>query len=239
METLKIEKQNVRMIAHRGLSGLESENTIEAFVAAANRSYYGIECDIHITKDHEFVVIHDYDTKRVSHQNLVIKDSLYQELLEINLYDYLYENPQPFRKIPRLQDYLEVCKKYEKVAIIELKPRFTMDQIKKLLKILDEYNYLSQSIIISFDLENLINLRKINKELSLQYLIKDFDQEALDNCRKHKFDINLNYQNLSLEIVKKFHKYHIKVNTYTVNNPIVALMLVTWNVDFITTNILE
>ena len=56
METLKIEKNNVKMIAHRGLSGLEKENTAVAFVAAGNKSFYGIETDIHLTKDNVFVV---------------------------------------------------------------------------------------------------------------------------------------------------------------------------------------
>ena len=59
MDTLKIAKENVKMIAHRGLSGLEKENTIAAFIAAGNRTYYGTECDIHLTKDNVFVVCHD------------------------------------------------------------------------------------------------------------------------------------------------------------------------------------
>lgn len=239
METLKIEKQNVKMIAHRGLSGLETENTIEAFIAAANRSYYGIECDVHITRDQEFVVIHDYNTKRISPDNLTIRDSTYAELLNVNLYNYLYEQPHAFRKIPRIQDYLEICKKYEKVAVVELKPRFTFEQIKRLLNLINEYEYLHNTIIISFDLENLINIRKINKDITIQYLIGDYEEEALQACKKHHLDININYQNLSKEIVEAFHSQNIKVNSYTVNNPIVALMLVTWNVDFITTNILE
>ena len=34
MNTIKINKEHVQMIAHRGLSGLEKENTCAAFVAA-------------------------------------------------------------------------------------------------------------------------------------------------------------------------------------------------------------
>ena len=43
MDTIKIHSGSTRMIAHRGLSGLETENSIPAFVAAGNRSYYGVE----------------------------------------------------------------------------------------------------------------------------------------------------------------------------------------------------
>lgn len=45
------DKKNAKMVAHRGLSGIERENTLLAFVAAGNRSYWGIECDVHVTKD--------------------------------------------------------------------------------------------------------------------------------------------------------------------------------------------
>ena len=62
--TIKISKKNVKMIAHRGLSGIECENTNEAFIAAGNRSYYGIETDVHVTKDGKYIIIHDKDTKK-------------------------------------------------------------------------------------------------------------------------------------------------------------------------------
>ena len=43
MDTTKIEKKETLVIAHRGLSGIEPENTNAAFVAAGNRSYFGID----------------------------------------------------------------------------------------------------------------------------------------------------------------------------------------------------
>ena len=47
------------MVAHRGVSGLERENTNAAFVAAGNRSYFGIETDVRPTADGHFVLLHD------------------------------------------------------------------------------------------------------------------------------------------------------------------------------------
>ena len=41
--TVKVDIKNAKMVAHRGVSGLERENTNAAFVAAGQRSYYGIE----------------------------------------------------------------------------------------------------------------------------------------------------------------------------------------------------
>jgi len=39
----------VKLIAHRGFNRYETENTCAAFVAAGNRSHFGIETDIHVT----------------------------------------------------------------------------------------------------------------------------------------------------------------------------------------------
>ena len=59
--TIKLEnKGHTQMIAHRGVCGLEPENTNAAFIAAGNRSYYGIESDVHKTADGKFVSITHY-----------------------------------------------------------------------------------------------------------------------------------------------------------------------------------
>ena len=46
---------STKMIAHRGLSGMETENTSAAFEAACECSYYGIETDVHVTKDGKYI----------------------------------------------------------------------------------------------------------------------------------------------------------------------------------------
>ena len=65
MNTIKLTGK-AKMVAHRGLSGIERENTNPAFVAAGNRSYWGIETDVHKTSDGQFVIIHDETTERIS-----------------------------------------------------------------------------------------------------------------------------------------------------------------------------
>ena len=65
MDSIKLDTRTAKMIAHRGLSGIEKENTNAAFIAAGNRSYFGIETDVHKTVDGKFVIIHDDTTGRV------------------------------------------------------------------------------------------------------------------------------------------------------------------------------
>ena len=75
MDTIKIDKKNVKMIAHRGVSGLETENTCAAFIAAGNRSYWGIETDLYRTADGRFVVFHDSTTMRLSGTDYTIEQT--------------------------------------------------------------------------------------------------------------------------------------------------------------------
>ena len=75
-DTIKItDKGTTKMIAHRGASGLERENTLPAFIAAGNRSYFGAECDIHVKKDGKYVVYHDDETGRLCDKNVVIEET--------------------------------------------------------------------------------------------------------------------------------------------------------------------
>ena len=77
MDTVKINKGKTQMIAHRGLSALELENTCAAFVAAGNRSYFGIETDVHVTADGRVIIIHDDSTSRVSDADLSVEDTAF------------------------------------------------------------------------------------------------------------------------------------------------------------------
>ena len=86
MNTIPFEKkEKVKMIAHRGVSGLEFENTCAAFVAAGNRSYYGIETDIHRTKDGQYIVYHDDNLVRLLGDERVVEEMTFEELRKLRL----------------------------------------------------------------------------------------------------------------------------------------------------------
>ena len=64
-----------RPIAHRGL--FDNINIVENTLASFNNAIdndYAIELDVVMSKDHEAVVFHDYDLKRLANKNLQIKD---------------------------------------------------------------------------------------------------------------------------------------------------------------------
>ena len=55
-------------------------------MAAGNRSYYGIETDVHVTADGHFVVIHGDRTGKVSDVDLCVEESSWEELSKVRLY---------------------------------------------------------------------------------------------------------------------------------------------------------
>ena len=138
MNTIKITAScKPRMIAHRGVSGLETENTNAAFVAAGNRSYYGIETDVHRTLDGNFVIIHDDTTARVAVDNLRVEESTYDTLRGLLLKQKDGVKGRTDIRIPNLQEYIGICKYYEKAAVLELKNHMEREDVYKICCILD------------------------------------------------------------------------------------------------------
>lgn len=92
-----------RYFAHRGLhtgDGVAPENSLTAFRMAAKEGY-GVELDVHITKDDQIVVFHDDDLLRMTGKEGKIEDFTYEQLLELRL-------AGSGEKIPLLTEVLEV-----------------------------------------------------------------------------------------------------------------------------------
>ncbi len=53
------EDDPVYLTAHRGVHALAPENSLPSFEEAVNNGYYSAECDIQLTKDNKWVVIHN------------------------------------------------------------------------------------------------------------------------------------------------------------------------------------
>lgn len=247
MDTTKIRKQNTRLIAHRGVSGLETENSIPAFVAAGNRSYYGVETDTHVTKDGRFVIIHDDHTGRVAREDIHVEASDYERVRRIGLKDICpraeddsvtLQDRQDLI-IPNLEEYITICRKYDKVCILELKNAFSPEDIRRIVEEIRRLGYLEQVTFISFALDNMIRLRELLPKQELYYLTGEYSREILDTLKRYSLNLDIYYKALTKEIVEELHSEGILVNCWTCDDREEAERLVSWGVDFITTNVLE
>ena len=239
MNTTRINSGSTKMIAHRGLSGLERENTNIAFVAAGNRSYFGVETDIHCTADGDLIIIHDDTTTRVSGVELVVEEQTFAALRSIKLLDTDGAGVREDLRMPSLEEYIGICKKYEKTCVLELKNPMEEAQVRQIIDRIEALGYLDEVIFISFCFENLVYVRNYRPTQRAQYLFKVFTEEVVAKMKAHRFDVDVYYKSLTEELIADLHAQGFEVNCWTVDDPAVAEQLVSWGVDYITTNILE
>lgn len=238
-DTVRIESGNTKMVAHRGLSGLERENTCAAFEAAGQRDYYGIETDVHVTADGQYVVIHDDRTGRVSPVDMPVEKSNFADLRSLELYD-MAGTPSAQLRIPTLAEYLQICKKHGKVCVLELKNDFTREEVAQILAIVEENGCTENMVYISFSYQNMVYLRELAPHATLQFLCScPVTGLLIKKLKAHRLDLDIHHIWLNKRAIALLHRHGIKVNAWTVNDPKRGQKLADWGIDFITTNILQ
>lgn len=233
-DTVKFDKGSVKVIAHRGLSGLETENTEAAFIAAGERSYYGIEGDVRKTADGKFVMSHDESLERLFGMNINVESSTLDSIKSIASKD-----KRKNASICELDGYIAVCKTYNKQAFLELKSEFTEQEIAEIISIINSHGYIESVVFISFSCENLFLVRKRLPEHRVQLLCSELDGIDIEKLISERIDISVSYKKITKELVERFHSVGLSVGVWTVNSKSTAENLVSLGVDYITTNILE
>jgi len=142
-------------LIHRGIVNKNyKENILKSFKASFKKGY-GIETDIHATKDNKFVCFHDKTLNRFFGKNKSIKNSYYDDLKKIS---------KKFNsEIPLLADLLKISKK-KFYIFVELKPTLKINLLKKLLLETKEYK---KCVFISFSEKNIKNIIDLNKKVKV------------------------------------------------------------------------
>ena len=138
-------------LIHRGIINKNyKENVLSSFKSSFKKGY-GIETDIHATKDNEFVCFHDFTLNRPFNIKKSIKNLNFKYLKKIS--------KSKKAQIPLLKDLLKLSKnKYH--LFIEIKPFFSKKLLKKLIK---ETAKFKKCVLISFKKKNIYNLLEIKK----------------------------------------------------------------------------
>ena len=195
-----------QLLIHRGLAKKNFlENNIKSFNYCFNKNY-GVETDIHATKDKKFICFHDFSLKRVFKKNLSIKNLNYSKIKEIS--DKL-DKP-----IPLLEDMLKLSKNKQPL-FIEIKPLFSTSLLKKLLK---ETSKFTKCVFITFKHENIYNLLKINRNTKVG--LSFAPPTSIKKIIKKVNDRNINCLILDKSYMKnkKIQNLKIKKYFYTIKN---------------------
>lgn len=147
--------KNIKTIAHRGYVAKGVENSIEALEGAAEVGADYVEFDIILTKDNKFVVMHDYNLKRLAGLNKRVQDMNFDEVVGLTIKQGDYTS-----KIPSLEEFVTKAKELNMNLVIELKPHgaepsnyidILIDEVKRLK--LENYKFMSLDSKVINELE--------------------------------------------------------------------------------------
>lgn len=222
-------------IAHRGYHQKYFENTKEAFQAASGMDFYGIETDIHLTKDLHWITHHNDD---------IISDGKHFLISELNLKEILamhLDNDQGHDNatVCKFEDYLAICKQSGKRPIIEIKNSPKRKYLKSLLKYIDEFIGLHNVTIIGFYPWPLWKIKFMRKyKVHMQHLIEKHTEFVYTSILLG-MDIDIEYVRLTDKMVKKMHRHGLKVNVWTIDDVEVLRKMEDMGVDYITTDVFD
>ena len=240
MDTLKFgEKGKIKMIAHRGASGVELENTCPAFIVAGVKSYFGIETDVQVTLDGKYIIVHDADLKRVAGLDMKIETSTFADLRAVRLInpDGATERADLF--LPSLEEYLFLCKKYGKVAVLEMCDIHASKHVEGIAAAVVAAGMFDRTIFIDFSKENLLSLRAAYPNAKAQFLTDTLNEENIAFMLDNNLDADIWYPAITREFVDLMHQNGRVVNAWTVDTVEEATCLRDMGVDMITSNLLE
>ena len=140
-------------LIHRGIvSKKYHENLLKSFEQSFKKGF-GIETDIHATKDNEFICFHDFTLTRIFKRKESVKNLSYLKIKNIS--------EKQKKPVPLLKELLKSSKnKY--FLFIEIKPYFSIRILKNLVK---ETSKFKKCIFISFNHKNIYNLLKIKPNI--------------------------------------------------------------------------
>ena len=153
------------IMAHRGASGYAPENTLEAFELAVRMGAYGVELDVHLTKDGEIVVAHDETVERVSEGSGRIADMTLAELKRLHFNKTFPEYVNA--RIPTLGEVFGLLGPAGLYINIELKNSYIdYPQLeKKVIELAARENMLDHIIFSSFNHYSMLRVKEIDKSL--------------------------------------------------------------------------
>lgn len=229
----------VYFTAHRGVTAKAPENSIPAYEEAVKNGYYSAECDIRLTKDNEWVLLHNSDVNGRFFQMGEVKDFTLEEVKTFS-----YKNGSNFWKyedlrIPTLDEYLDVFVGTKTRPQIEIKAD-NYDLLYTIVDAVKEKGLTEQAIVISFDLNQLKAIHEIDPSIELWYLIDEITPETIAEAKAIGDNVWLspNFEKNNKETIQLAVDAGIGVSFWTVNTLEDAKMLYDMGIRYIETDIL-
>ena len=229
----------VYLTAHRGVHALAPENSLPSFEEAVNNGYYSAECDIQLTKDNKWVIIHNAEVDGRFCQYGKIKDLTLEEL---KTFSYMWgANVWKYKdsRIPTLEEYLDVFVGTSTRPQIEIGiPDF--EYLGDIVKAIEERELVNQAIVLTYNLQQLKAIHELNPDIELWYLVDEMTPEIIAEAKALGDNVWLSasYDKNTEENIKLAKSENINFSLFTVNTVEDAKALYDMGVRYIETDTL-
>jgi glycerophosphoryl diester phosphodiesterase len=215
----------VLIIAHRGASAYEPENTLRSVKKALELGADMVEVDVRASRDGHIVVMHDAVVDRTTNGKGYVKDMTLEELKRLNA--GLGE------RVPTLQEVAELMGRKAQLVVETKVPEIE----KKVLQIIKENELGRQVLITSFYHPILKRVKELNPNMRTGAIIASRPikaaQLALDANSNALFPKHVY---VDPEMVEEAHRHDITVYPWTIDALNEIEPLIKMGVDGIVTN---
>jgi len=149
--------KDLLIIGHRGYTLAGVENSLEALEGAAKANADYVELDILLTKDNKFVVMHDYNLKRLAGINKRVQDMNFDEVVGLPIKQGKFTS-----RIPSFEEFVKRAKELNIKLLVELKPHgkepdnyaeLFIEEMRR-LGVVTEYKTMSLNLNIMEEIES-------------------------------------------------------------------------------------
>lgn len=240
------------VVAHGGGAALAPENTLAAFENALQIGVDMVECDVHLSKDDELIVMHDFTVSRTTNGTGEIRDLTLAEIKKLNAAAKFPGGTLrvPAQAVPTLGELLDLVKGKAGIQI-EIKTGAGSARYpgieRKVVDAVNARGMADQVIIISFDFPTLKEVMAIDPRLKTGALVnagwmssrmlaapERIIADAIDATGADYFMPS--FGTVFPELVTAVHARGLKIGTWTVNTPQEMKRLANLGVDAITSD---
>ncbi len=232
------------VLAHRGANKVAPQNTLPAFLKAIQFNADGIETDVHLCKDGEIVICHNYTVDATSNGKGSIDEMTFAQLRGMDFGSYFSQEYKGVT-LPTLAELLTLVKNMKLINIEIKSPQKDNDLVKRVVEEVYNFGVEKNSIISCFNPECIRQVKEIDDNLKTALLYED---DELGNeimtfgvakyCQQLKANAAHPHRNLiTHKEVLELHNLGIAVNPWTVNLKEDIIRLTNWGCDALITDI--
>ncbi|MFF4793140.1 glycerophosphodiester phosphodiesterase [Streptomyces sp. NPDC001276] len=195
---------NFLTIGHRGVMGVEPENTLRSFVAAQQAGLDVVELDLHLSKDGALVVMHDDKVDRTTDGSGAIADKTLAELRSLDA--------GRGERIPVFEEVLDAVRAPLQAEIKDVAAA------RALAEILHERDLVSRVEVSSFHDEAIAEVARLVPGVRTALVASRYGSEVVERATAvGAATVCLNIRRLTLEIVEHARKADLRIIGWVVN----------------------